>query len=142
MEKIVPITENKDFLNIYRKGKSFATESYIFYALKNKKHGKRLGITTGKKCGNSVQRSRCRRLLRVIYRQNADIIPENFDIVFIARKGLHEKNSNELTKVFRSRVSKFFLPGGSDRGGRGDRGDRGDRGGRGVNRAALKKASD
>ena len=110
MEKIIPLKKNKEFLAVYRGGKSFAVPQYVFYYRKNRLKKKRLGITTGKKSGNSVMRSRCRRLIRVIYRENASLLPEGYDYVFIARLPLSTCKSGELSESFAAAVKNIFPP--------------------------------
>jgi len=57
----------------------------VIYALKNRNNESRLGISVGKKAGNSVQRSRFTRLIRENYRLMEDRISEGYDIVIAAR---------------------------------------------------------
>lgn len=57
----------------------------MIYALKNRNNESRLGISVGKKAGNSVQRSRLTRLIRENYRLMEDRIAEGYDIVIAAR---------------------------------------------------------
>ncbi|MBE6712493.1 MAG: ribonuclease P protein component [Ruminococcaceae bacterium] len=69
MAKIVPIKENHLFSKVYAKGKKASEKNIAVYVLNNYKTNEtRLGITTGKKLGNAVQRSRARRLIREAYR--------------------------------------------------------------------------
>ena len=85
MVKGVTLKENRDFLRLYRKGKSFVGSSLVTYVLKNRINEKRYGITTSKKIGKAVQRSRARRVIRAsFYDLYSDIIP-GYDIVFVAR---------------------------------------------------------
>ena len=69
MAKIIAIKENHLFSKVYAKGKKVSEKNIAVYALKNYKTPEtRLGITTGKKIGNAVERSRVRRLIREAYR--------------------------------------------------------------------------
>ena len=56
--------QNKEFQLCYHKGRSIGTQYVVIYARKNHLPVNRLGITTGKKVGNAVCRSRARRLIR------------------------------------------------------------------------------
>lgn len=70
MSKIIAIKENYLFSKVYAKGKRKTEKTVAVYALRNYKSGETcLGITTGKKLGNAVQRSRARRLIREAFRQ-------------------------------------------------------------------------
>ena len=54
-------------------------------ALKNNRGRSRLGITVGKKFGNSVQRNRFKRLVRESFRTVRDSLNGNFDVIVTAR---------------------------------------------------------
>ncbi len=79
--KYTPITENHLFRKAYAKGKKFCgryvavyiLQDYAADKLKNarpdKKYVNRIGISTSKKIGGAVVRSRVRRIIREAYRQ-------------------------------------------------------------------------
>ncbi len=83
-EKIT-IKENKDFSKLYRKGKSFVSPVLVTYVLKNKTNNLRYGITTGKKIGNAIKRTRARRVIRAAYYELYPQLKQGYDIVFVAR---------------------------------------------------------
>ncbi len=85
MEKTVSLKQNREFQRVYRKGCYKAGHFLVVYALKNNKQQNRLGITTGKRFGNSVQRNRVRRLIRENYRFLEPAIRPGYDIVILAR---------------------------------------------------------
>ena len=85
---IVTIKENKDFRRIYAKGTSYASGILVTYVIRNRTRDVRIGITTGKKIGNAVTRSRCRRVIRAAlhsYRDKLDCVKGGYDVVFVAR---------------------------------------------------------
>lgn len=85
MKKTISLCKNYEFYRVYKKG-SFKVGKYIVvYAVKNRKGLSRLGISVGKKAGNSVQRSRFTRLIRENYRLTEDSIKDGYDIVIAAR---------------------------------------------------------
>lgn len=95
MAKIETIKENHLFSRVYAKGKSAVGMNMVIYALKN--YGKEprtlLGITTSKKLGGAVQRSRARRIIREAYRAAAAEcrFSRPFLIVIVARSALFDK---------------------------------------------------
>jgi ribonuclease P protein component len=97
---------NKEFQRCYHKGRSFVSKYVIVYALPNRLPVNRLGITTGKKVGNAVCRSRARRLIRQAWRENELAAPIGLDIVIVARSGLSDHSSDELSLYFR----KYGIP--------------------------------
>lgn len=85
MEKILPITRNNDFRRAYKRGKSHVSPLLVAYVLKNRLGCTRVGITTSKKIGNAVVRSRARRVLREAYRGLIGRVKPGYDLVFVAR---------------------------------------------------------
>ena len=79
------LKKNKDFQNVYRKGKSYANRYFVMYVLKNETEENRLGISVSKKVGNSVIRHHLTRLVREAYRLHEDMFNSGLDIVVIAR---------------------------------------------------------
>lgn len=85
MEFSVSLKKNRDFQNVYRKGKSYANRYLVMYVLENETDGNRLGISVSKKVGNSVIRHHLTRLIRESYRLHEDMFNSGLDIVVIAR---------------------------------------------------------
>lgn len=85
MGKYVTVKENRDFSRIYKKGKTFVSPVLVTYVIKNRSDNVRYGITTGKKIGNAVKRSRARRVIRASYYQLYSKLNSGYDIIFVAR---------------------------------------------------------
>ena len=100
------MTQNRDFQLCYHKGKSVVSRHIIIYARKNRLLVNRLGITTGKKVGNAVCRSRARRLIRQAWRENELAAPIGLDIVIVARPRLLEVKSTQLSYY----LKKYGVP--------------------------------
>ena len=79
------LKKNRDFQNVYKKGKSYANRYFVMYVLKNNTEKNRLGISVSKKVGNSVIRHHLTRLVRESYRLQEDMFNSGLDIVVIAR---------------------------------------------------------
>ena len=79
------LKKNRDFQNVYKKGKSYANRYFVMYVLKNETETNRLGISVSKKVGNSVIRHHLARLVREAYRLHDDMFNSGLDIVVIAR---------------------------------------------------------
>lgn len=86
MNKTVSMTENKNFLTTYKKGKFYCGKYLVAYALINTTAMNRLGITISRKVGKSVKRNRIRRLVRQNYSELEDKIKQSYDIVLVARR--------------------------------------------------------
>ena len=98
MDVIVPLKENKDFRRLYARGKSYVSPALVTYVMKNRAGGVRVGITTSKKIGNAVKRSRSRRVIRAAYRQVYPKLKPGYDFVFVARGKTPFVKSTDLFK--------------------------------------------
>ena len=96
------INNNKTFLYLYKKGKCIVSRYVVIYVKKNNKPFNSLGITAGKKVGNSVMRNRAKRVIRQAYRENEIFLPLGLDIVIVARKGICDIKSTVLSDYFRN----------------------------------------
>lgn len=100
------MTQNKDFQLCYKKGKAVISQNVILYARPNHLPFNRLGITTSKKVGNAICRSRARRLIRQAWRENEILAPVGLDVVIVARTHLIDVKSTVLSRYFR----KYGMP--------------------------------
>ena len=96
------ITDNKVFTNLYKRGKYAAGKAVTVYYKKNPRGQTRLGITTGKKIGGAVVRSRCRRIIRAAYAE-CDF-PKGYDYIIVARPGCGEVKSTNISGFFKMKV--------------------------------------
>ena len=110
MSKIVAIKENHLFSKVYAKGKKASGKYVSVYVLNNYRSAEtRLGITTGKKIGNAVQRSRGRRLIREAFRsiQKKYAFCRPYLIVVVARSAIVD-DKRKMDDVFCD-MEKAFL---------------------------------
>lgn len=85
MNKYITLKDNRDFSRLYRRGRSFVSPVLVTYVTKNRSGDLRFGITTGKKIGKAVKRTRARRVIRAAYYELYPEMKQGFDIVFVAR---------------------------------------------------------
>ena len=90
------LKSNRDFKNVYSRGKSYANKYLVMYVLENGTDRNRLGISVSKKVGNSVVRHRLTRLVRESYRLHEDIFNSGLDIVVVARVNAKEIGYKEV----------------------------------------------
>ena len=90
------LKKNRDFQNVYKKGKSYANRYLVMYVLKNDTDRNRLGISVSKKVGNSVIRHHLTRLIRESYRLHEDVFNSGLDIVVIARVAARHVGYKEI----------------------------------------------
>ena len=106
MDRFVPICENRDFRRAYAKGKAFVTPIVVVYVLKNRCRSLRVGITTSKKTGNAVRRSRSRRVLREALRALAPEIKQGYDLILVARAKTPFVKSTQVQEALRQQLEK------------------------------------
>lgn len=93
------ITE-KDFSRVYRDGRRFEGDFFIFYLL-NKEEGKpRIGIVTPKQIGNAVKRNRVKRIIRESFRKGKSIF-DSYDFIVKPKQKAINLNNPVLAERFR-----------------------------------------
>ena len=100
------LCQNTRFRAVYYRGKSKASPLLIAFALKNKLPTTRVGITTGKKVGCAVLRSRARRVIREGFRPLFPLVG-GYDIVFVARTRTPNMKSTDLTPVIQRHLREL-----------------------------------
>lgn len=93
------LKKNKDFQQVYKKGKSVANKFLVMYVLENHTQQNRLGIVVSKKVGNSVVRHHLTRLIRESYRLNEERFVCGLDIVVIMRTTAGEIRYKEAERA-------------------------------------------
>jgi ribonuclease P protein component len=81
------LKQNKEFQRAYKKGKYKAGRYLVVYAVPDRNGKTRMGISVGRKFGNSVQRNRIKRLIRESFRKLLDGMKKGYDVVFMVRSG-------------------------------------------------------
>ncbi|MBQ1192698.1 MAG: ribonuclease P protein component [Lachnospiraceae bacterium] len=94
------LKSNRDFKNVYTRGKSLANRYLVMYVLENGLDKNRLGISVSKKVGNSVVRHHITRLVRESYRLHEDVFNSGLDIVVVARVNAKDAGYKEIESAF------------------------------------------
>ncbi len=106
MSEIITLKENREFNFLYRKGKSFVSPVIVTYIIKNRSDNLRYGITTGKKIGNAVKRSRSRRIIRAAFFSVYPSLKKGYDIVFVARGKTPYVKSYDIKRAMECHFAK------------------------------------
>ena len=109
MDRYVPICENRDFRRLYARGKSYVTPVVVIYVRRIRGQEIRLGITTSKKTGNAVKRSRSRRVIREAVRALAPRIRDGYDLVLVARGKTPFVKSTQVQETLEQQLGKAGL---------------------------------
>ena len=109
MKHTISLKQNHEFRRLYSKGKTAASPYMAVYCRKNRRKESRLGLTTGAKLGNAVQRNRVRRRLREVYRTNEHRLLPGWDIVIVARVKSIYSRYGELERSFMALARRLEL---------------------------------
>ena len=101
MKKIESVKENVNFKRAYHRGKSATLGLVNVHWRKNSLGKRRLGITVSKKLGSSPVRNRTRRIIRAAAYSCRDILPQNCDIIIVARSKILGTKSTDVEKALR-----------------------------------------
>lgn len=96
------VKENREFLYAYRRGAKVVTPYFVFYLVKNKSEGIRLGITVSKAIGKAHDRNRAKRLIREAYRKSIPGgIQGGYNIIVVARERIGSAAFEKLKSAMR-----------------------------------------
>jgi len=82
------LTRSIDFKRVRSQGKSYAHPLVVLVKLPSTEDRPRVGISTSRSVGGSVQRNRAKRLLRESIRSLIPLLSPRWDIVLVARAPL------------------------------------------------------
>lgn len=99
------LKKNRDFRQVYRRGKSFANRNLVFYVLYTGEET-RIGFSISKKVANAVGRNTIKRRLREISRLNAYQIKNGYDIICIVRVRSKNADYHTLNAAFMNLVKR------------------------------------
>jgi len=92
--------KNRDFISIYKRGKSSADKYLVVYLMGNGTETCRLGVSVSRKVGGAVTRNRVKRLIRESVRllcKEEGIRASGIDVAVIARKPAADAGYREIS---------------------------------------------
>ncbi|MDW7672490.1 MAG: ribonuclease P protein component [Bacillota bacterium] len=119
MKQPLTLKKNREFRRVYQQGKSAANRNLVLHYLKSSQPEMRIGITVSKKVGKSVVRNRVKRRIRESLRELQELLPDGYDLVWIARVSCQEADYQTLKSAVRHLLKKTFHSAG--RKGRPDK---------------------
>ena len=108
MKKPLTLKKNIEFRRVYQRGKSTANRNLVLYYLPNNLSELRMGITVSKKVGKSVVRNLVKRRIRESLRELEPLLPQGYDLVWIARASCHEADYKTMKSAVKHLVKKTF----------------------------------
>ena len=111
MKRTVSLNQNRDFVRLYRRGKSQVHPLLVTYCQKTRRGRPRMGITATKKVGGAVQRNRAKRLIREAYRQLEPGIQGGWDLVFVARSRTAQVKMQQVRGVMEAQLRQLSVLG-------------------------------
>lgn len=109
LKRCFSLKRNKQFRQVYRKGKSVACRELVLIYTKNRSDMVHVGFSVGKKLGNSVVRNRVKRRLREAFRPNLPLLLPGFDLIVIARDAARDAPFSSLADSLRYLLRKAGL---------------------------------
>lgn len=104
------ILDRRDFLRAQGRGKKVTTAHLIGVTVPSRVKRRRVGLTVSSKVGNAVERNQVKRWLREIYRHEKDRLPEEIDLVIIAKTGAPRAGYWKLHREFLEIARRLSSP--------------------------------
>ncbi len=104
MPQPITLNQNRDFVRLYKRGRSQISPILVTYCAKNRRGGTRVGITATKKVGGAVERNRAKRVIRAACRGLGEALTPGYDYIFVARGRTPACKSQEVQKVMARHV--------------------------------------
>ena len=109
LKRCFSLKRNKQFRQVYRKGKSVACRELVLIYAKSRSDMVHVGFSVGKKLGNSVVRNRVKRRLREAFRPNLPLLLPGFNLIVIARDAARDAPFSSLADSLRYLLRKAGL---------------------------------
>ena len=92
------LKKRKEFAYLYNHGKALHTAHLTLVYLPTKSRKLKIGFSVAKKIGKAHTRNFVKRRLRAILREFVSNLPDNFNMVFIAKSGIESIGYEEIRK--------------------------------------------
>ena len=91
------LSRSAEFDRVYREGRSHAGRHLVLYFFPREGDDEppRLGLSVGRKVGGAVERNKVKRLLREAFGTLAERLPDDQDVVVVARPEVRELAERE-----------------------------------------------
>ena len=104
MKKYDKLKENRDFLRLYKRGKSFVAPTIVTYVRKLNGSRIKFGITASKKIGSAVARNRAKRVITAAFRECLPCICSGCEVVIVARTRILDVKSTQVAATLKKQL--------------------------------------
>ena len=109
LENINRLKKRKEFAYLYNNGTAKHTAHLTLVSLPTKHRPLKIGFSIGKKIGKAHLRNLIKRRLRAIVRDLVPTMPDNHNVVFIAKAGIDNITFDEMKKEVQFLIEKSGL---------------------------------
>lgn len=109
MKQRFRLTRSTDFQRVRRMGKSYAHPLIVFITAPNELGQLRVGIAAGRTVGTAVERNRAKRRLRACIAEWLSFLSGGWDMIFLARKPIHQASYAELCAAVQGLMKRAGL---------------------------------
>ncbi len=103
------LKKRKEFTYLYSNGKACHASSITMVYLPTKNRKLKIGFSVAKKIGKAHTRNLVKRRMRVIAREYIGRLPDNYNIVFIAKAGIETLKLNDIREQMNVVIAKSNL---------------------------------
>ncbi len=96
--KTARLRKRAEFLKLSRGGAKLHSANFVILTRSNNLSENRLGVTVSSKVGNAVVRNRVKRRVREYFRRHRAELPQQADILIIARPGAAGQSSERIAE--------------------------------------------
>jgi len=105
LTKEMRLVSNEQFKDVLACGRRLNDNLLTVYMAENKCGYPRLGVSVSKTHGNAVKRNRLKRLIREVFRQYQEQIPNNYDYLVMIKKTVKQITIEQLRSSFLALVT-------------------------------------
>ena len=100
------LKKRKEFAYLYNHGEAKHTQHLTMVYIPTKFRAVKIGFSVTKKIGKAFVRNRVKRILRAVTREFVGNLPDNYNIVFIAKSGIENLHYQEIKSQMAMLINK------------------------------------
>ena len=109
MKQTLSLKKNFEFRRVFKRGRFYAGKLIVIHTYSNNMDINRIGITIGKKAGNSVKRNRIKRLIKENYRLLETDLKFGYDIIVVYRNVMPVPDFKTIKKEMQYILKKLGM---------------------------------